>query len=148
MFNGLVWKDTFERKTAIEEMSPEDCLTFLTTTTTLGRVAFHSSRGQQLLPVNFVFENDRVYFRTARGGILAELAGGKDDVAFEIDYPDRLTQHGWSVMVHGSTREVTAEEFLQRVDRAPRPWAPGTRDVLIELVPRTISGRKIRNASR
>lgn len=83
----------------IECMSQEDCVTFLTSTTTVGRLAFQSARGQQLLPVNFVFRQGRVYFKTSPNGVLAELAAGCPDVAFEIDYPDRMMQHGWSVLV-------------------------------------------------
>src|ERR1044072_8704888 len=87
----------------VEIMSQDDCLTFLTGTTTVGRLAFQSAKGQQLLPVNFVFRQGRVYVKTSPESFLAELAAGCPDVAFEIDYPDRLTQHGWSVLVKGKT---------------------------------------------
>jgi nitroimidazol reductase NimA-like FMN-containing flavoprotein (pyridoxamine 5'-phosphate oxidase superfamily) len=125
-------------------MSQEDCVTFLSGTTTMGRLAFQSATGQQLLPVNFVFRRGRVYFKTSPESILAELAMPTSDVAFEIDYPDRLTQHGWSVLVKGSTRQVNPAD-VDLSPRSPRPWAPGTRDVLIELTPAEITGRRIRN---
>ena len=70
---------------AIERMSREDCLTLLTKTTTVGRIAFRSSMGQQLLPVNFAVNGDRVYIATAAENVLSELADGQDDVAFEWD---------------------------------------------------------------
>jgi nitroimidazol reductase NimA-like FMN-containing flavoprotein (pyridoxamine 5'-phosphate oxidase superfamily) len=91
----------------VEVMSPDDCVKFLGGTTTVGRLAFRSSAGQQLLPVNFVFRHERVYFTTSTDSILAELAEGCDDVAFEIDYPDRLMQHGWSVLVKGTTQKAS-----------------------------------------
>ncbi len=128
----------------VEIMSPQDCLTFLEGTTTVGRLAFQSSAGQQLLPVNFVFRQGNVYFLTSPDSTLSELAVGCGDVAFEIDYPDRLTQHGWSVLVRGKTREVDPAD-VDLSPRAPRPWAPGARDVLIELAPDQITGRRIRN---
>lgn len=128
----------------VERMSPEDCVTFLTETTTVGRLAFHSSTGQQLLPVNFVFSGGRVYFKTSPDSTLAELAAGCGDVAFEIDHPDRLTQHGWSVLVKGKTREVSASD-VDVAPHPPRPWAAGNRDILIELTPEQITGRRIRN---
>ena len=134
-------------------MSPQDCATLLAGTTTVGRLAFGSSKGQQLLPVNFVFRQGRVYFKTSTKSTLFELAAGCGDVAFEIDYPDRLTQHGWSVLVKGKTREVAStdvdlspDEAIPWAPRAPRPWAPGAREVLIELTPDEITGRRIRNA--
>jgi nitroimidazol reductase NimA-like FMN-containing flavoprotein (pyridoxamine 5'-phosphate oxidase superfamily) len=125
-------------------MSAEDCVRFLGGTTTVGRLGFRSSRGQQLLPVNFVFRHDRVYFTTSPDSVLAELADGCDDVAFEIDYPDRLMQHGWSVLVKGRTRRVSPDD-VDLSPRAPRPWAPGARDILVELTPEQITGRRIRN---
>jgi len=125
-------------------MSEEDCKTFLAGTTTVGRVAFRSSSGQQLLPVNFVFRRDRVYFMTSPDSVLAELADGCDDVAFEVDYPDRLMQHGWSVLAKGTTKAVSPAE-VDLSPRAPRPWAAGVRDLLIELAPDQITGRRIRN---
>jgi uncharacterized protein len=128
----------------VEIMSPEDCVRFLVGTTTVGRLAFRSSRGQQLLPVNFVFRSERVYFTTSPDSILAELAEGCDDVAFEIDYPDRLMQHGWSVLVKGTTKKVSPTD-VDLSPKAPRPWAPGVRDILIELTPDEITGRRIRN---
>jgi nitroimidazol reductase NimA-like FMN-containing flavoprotein (pyridoxamine 5'-phosphate oxidase superfamily) len=129
----------------VECMSREDCVTFLASTTTVGRLAFQSSKGQQLLPVNFVFRHGCVYFKTSPQSVLAELAAGCPDVAFEIDYPDRMSQHGWSVLVTGKAREVDAAE-IDLSPRAPRPWATGVREVLIELTPNQISGRRIRNA--
>lgn len=128
----------------VELMSAEDCVRFLGGTTTVGRLGFRSSRGQQLLPVNFVFRHDRVYFTTSPDSVLAELADGCDDVAFEIDYPDRLMQHGWSVLVKGTTRRVSPDD-VDLSPRAPRPWAPGARDILVELTPEQITGRRIRN---
>jgi len=133
-------------------MSREDCVTLLAGTTTVGRLAFESSTGQQLLPVNFVFRGGRVYFKTSPESTLSELAAGCGDVAFEIDYPDRLTQHGWSVLVKGKTREVAEADvdlFPEAAPpsgpRTPRPWAPGARDILIELTPDQITGRRIRS---
>jgi nitroimidazol reductase NimA-like FMN-containing flavoprotein (pyridoxamine 5'-phosphate oxidase superfamily) len=129
----------------IEEMSPEDCVTFLAKTTTVGRVAFLSSTGQQLLPVNFVFHQGNLYLATAGESILAELARGCSDVVFEIDYADRMTQHGWSVIVRGETGAAQVEFTEDSSLRLPRPWAPGTRDVLVQLTPHQITGRRIQN---
>jgi nitroimidazol reductase NimA-like FMN-containing flavoprotein (pyridoxamine 5'-phosphate oxidase superfamily) len=133
-------------------MSPRDCVTLLSGTTTVGRIAFQATAGQQLLPINFVFRRGRVYFKTSRDSVLHELAGGVSDVAFEIDYPDRLTQHGWSVLVRGKTRAVKATEVDLTPEpqqpwapKTPRPWVPGERDILIELIPEQITGRRIRN---
>lgn len=136
----------------VECMSREDCVTLLSGTTTVGRVAFRSSTGQQLLPLNFVFRRGRVYFKTSPSSTLAELAEGCSDVAFEIDFPNQWTQHGWSVLVKGKTHEVAAadidlspEPLHPWAPKTPRAWAPGQREILIELTPEQITGRRIRN---
>jgi len=129
----------------IEEMSPEDCVAFLSKTSTVGRIAFHSSVGQQLVPVNFVFRDGCLHFATSPESVLAELASGCSDVVFEIDYPDRMTQHGWSVVARGETHAADTASAESAGGRLPHPWAPGKRDVLIEMVPREITGRRIRN---
>ena len=144
MVEGAPGSTTPRSPSGVEIMSPEDCVEFLGGTTTVGRVAFRSSRGQQLLPVNFVFRHERVYFTTSPDSVLAQLADGSDDVAFEIDYLDRLTQHGWSVLVKGTTTNVSFSD-VDLSPKAPRPWVPGDRDILIELTPDQITGRRIRN---
>ena len=135
-----------EYRTCLEDMSDQDCVSLLSNTTTVGRIGFASSDGQQLLPVNFVFRGGRIYFKTSRLGVLAELSDGLHDVAFEIDYPDGLTQHGWSVVVRGRAKEA-AEADVDLSPRSPRPWAPGERTMLIELTPDQISGKRIRRVT-
>lgn len=144
MRDPAVGKEPARSASGLECMSDDDCMKLLSETTTVGRVAFQSSSGLQLLPVNFVFRQGRVYFTTSPESTLAELAAGADDVAFEIDYPDRITQHGWSVLVKGTTREVAASD-VDLSPRGPRPWASGVRDLLVELTPDQITGRRIRH---
>lgn|SRR5690349_19780602 len=129
---------------AMEPMSREECESFLAGVTTVGRLAFASTSGQQLLPVNFVFRHGCVYFKTATDSVLAELAGGSADVAFEIDHPGQMTQHGWSVLVKGRTQEVSPDD-VDLEPRGPHPWAPGDREILIELSPDEITGRRLQN---
>ena len=128
----------------MEPMSREECESFLAGVTTVGRLAFASASGQQLLPVNFVFRRGCVYFKTAADSVLAELADGTADVAFEIDHPGQMTQHGWSVLVKGRTRQVSPDD-VDLEPREPHPWAPGDREILIELTPAEITGRKLQN---
>lgn len=113
-------------------------------TTTVGRIGFSSSRGQVILVVNFTVRDGFVFSRTAATGPLAELAGGVDDVAFEIDHHDTLSRSGWSVLVNGSTTAVDADEVqpLAAEPSQPQPWAAGERYLLMKLSPRSMSGRR------
>lgn len=127
----------------IEPLSAQDCETFLASMTVVGRVAFQSSDGLQLLPVNYAYRSGCVYFRTAADGVLAELADGCSEVVFEIDRADELTHQGWSVVVRGKARGVDDAD-VDLSPRGPQPWAADRRDVLIEVTPNQISGRRIR----
>lgn len=126
------------------KLSDQECWGFLATTT-VGRVAFVGSTGQQLLPVNFQYLDGIVYFQTSLDSILAEMAEGMDDVAFSVDYREELFQTGWSVVVSGSSSKVDDESLMEEVTAVSRlrPWAPGDRTLVIALTPRAISGRKV-----
>ncbi len=136
-----------QRGGGFQHLAQQECLELLATTT-VGRIAFLSSAGIQLLPVNFVVHDALVYFRTSPDGIIAELGRGADDVAFEVDYHDDMFQFGWSVVIKGVTAAVDADDDLAETlsRRRPSPWAAGSRPQLIRLSPTAISGRRVRAA--
>jgi len=136
--------DTAPRsRSGIDLLSGKDCETLLASTTTVGRLAFHSSNGLQLLPVNYVYRNGCVYFRTSPDSVLVELADDCYEVVFEVDRGDELTHQGWSVVVRGKARAVDEAE-VDLSPRGPQPWASGPRELLIEIAPDQITGRRIR----
>ena len=114
-------------------------------TTTVGRLAFTADDGIVILPVNFLVHEERIYVRTEPGSTIAALAGGNDDVAFEIDYHDDLNQSGWNVLVKGSAaiaETLEGEHALASTGRLG-PWAPGNRSLIIKVMPRSLSGRRV-----
>ena len=125
-------------------IAEEECWQLLGTTT-VGRLAFTTDAGIEILPLNFIVFERQIYYRTEAGSAIAELAEGRDDVAFEVDYHDDLNQSGWSVLVKGSTAEAAATEAARALASTGRlgPWAPGNRSLVIVLSPRTLSGRKV-----
>ncbi len=136
--------DTAPRsRSGIEYLSAKDCETFLASMTTVGRLAFRSSDGLQLLPVNFVYRNGCVYLKTSPDSVLSELADGCSEVVFEIDRADEDRHLGWSVVLSGKARAVD-EADVDLSPRGPRPWASGPRDLLIEVTPNQVTGRRIR----
>ena len=94
-----------------------------------------------VVPVNYRLSADTIVFRTDAGTKLDSLQ--RHPVAFQIDAIDPLERSGWSVLVRGIAHEVTPEE-LESVQ--VEPWV-GPRAHLIQLVPRSISGRRIRLSS-
>lgn len=113
--------------------------------TTLGRIAFVNAEGQQLIPVNFIYVDGLIYFRTAYSSMLSSLAQGHDDVAFGAEKSEDATHRGWNVTVRGSARRVedraTINKILGNLDLVP--WAGGVRSTVIEVRPRFFAGRRI-----
>lgn len=115
----------------------------------VGRIAFNSTAGIQLLPLNYLYLGGNVYCRVDADSILGELAAGSVDVAFGVEYVDELVKEAWNVMVKGRIGAVTeAEEMAPLLhQRKLESWALGDRQLYLRLEPVTITGRKVkRNA--
>jgi len=104
-------------------MSRERCIELLESSN-VGRVAWQSSDGQQILPVSYAYHQGTVIFRTSPFGVLSELVHAHD-AAFgpERSGPQDLVQF-WTV---------------GRVS----PWAAGIRILFVRLTPRRITGRQL-----
>ena len=82
-------------------------------------------------------------FRTSPYGPLSELSQ-PTDVAFEVDEIDQQHHEGWSVVVHGRAQGVERPDEVVRLWAASGvPWAPGMRNLMIQITPTRMSGRII-----
>ncbi len=109
----------------------------------IGRIAFCTTSGPAVLPVNFAVVAGTIVIRTAEG---TAIAGHSDEqVAFEVDHVDEALSQGWSVLVRGRAHRVAhpAELQIVRRDAAIWPWPGGDRDVYVRIVPDAITGRRI-----
>jgi transcriptional regulator with XRE-family HTH domain len=109
----------------------------------IGRIAFCTTSGPAVLPVNFAVVAGTIVIRTAEG---TAIDGHADEqVAFEVDHLDEALSQGWSVLVRGRAHRVThpAELQIVRHDAAIWPWPGGDRDVYVRLIPDVITGRRI-----
>lgn len=110
-----------------------------------GRVAWEAPDGPQLLPVSYTLHHGEVAFRTSPYGVLSQLRR-PTAVAFEIDdlHPDDGV--AWSVLVRGRAEPVTSAVDLAALWGTPElvPWATGTRNLVILITGRSISGRAVR----
>jgi uncharacterized protein len=112
---------------------------------TAGRIGFLAPEGPQILPVTYQYRNGNVIFRTSPVGVLSGLAR-RTSVAFEIDEIDEQQHTGWSVLVLGFAQAMTHDYLLTSAwETGPVRWAEGTRNLFIEITPRTISGRSVGN---
>jgi nitroimidazol reductase NimA-like FMN-containing flavoprotein (pyridoxamine 5'-phosphate oxidase superfamily) len=120
----------------------EECLALLGSRS-VGRFAHvESVRALDVVPVNYVSRDDgSVLFRTGPGPKLSAADRG-DVVGFEVDDIDEATFTGWSVLVVGRARRLTATE-VGAAGALPRPWALGPRHHVVVVEPTRIEGRRL-----
>jgi transcriptional regulator with XRE-family HTH domain len=132
-------------RTALVELGPEESAA-LVAPGGIGRLVFvDPSRGPVALPMNFRVSGSDILLRTGpeTGAALhAALLPGAT-ASFEVDRIDDAMSEGWSVLVTG-TLELATDGGAEAP--AVEPWAGGERDVLLRLVARETTGRRITNS--
>jgi nitroimidazol reductase NimA-like FMN-containing flavoprotein (pyridoxamine 5'-phosphate oxidase superfamily) len=109
----------------------------------IGRIAITANALPVVLPVNYVLLQDHIVVRTGRGTKL-DAATRNAVVAFEVDDLDFTDGTGWSVLVTGVARELTAPEDIATASASPPArWAPGPDGRYIAISVDMISGRRI-----
>jgi hypothetical protein len=107
-----------------------------------GRFAWSDTDGPRILPVNFTLVDGHVFLRTDLYGSLADAASGTA-VALEADELDHRLSSGWSVVVLGRAEQVEDQAEIAAFFRQVRePWAPGSRPLLVRIVPSQVTGRR------
>lgn len=126
----------------IEVLDEQRCLEYLHSSR-LGRIAFRSGEDVEILPVNYAWDGSIVVYRTAAGSRLELAVQGP--VSFEVDGWDGASRTGWSVVLKGVARDVTAGRDPYSValrERKVIPLAPGRRERWIAIYPSKITGRR------
>jgi nitroimidazol reductase NimA-like FMN-containing flavoprotein (pyridoxamine 5'-phosphate oxidase superfamily) len=125
----------------VDELTHEQCLVHLESAA-YGRVVYVTARGPVAVPVNFEFTDGQIVISTdsnkARALARAALVG------FEVDHVDQNVSEGWSVLVTGSARRVTAPpERMALSSIGLESWSGGGMHDLVAITPREITGRVI-----
>ena len=108
----------------------------------LGRLVTSFGGKLEIFPVNFVTQNHTVLFRTAEGTKLFTTVMN-DQVLFDAD--DHTVAGGWSVIVRGTARVLTAADEIHTADRAQlMPWVPTEKLRYVRITPDEVSGRRFR----
>lgn len=125
------------------ELSKEKCEELLRASI-VGRVAFNTSEGPQIIPVNYTTVGDAILFRTTPYSRLGMHAAGSQ-LAFEIDQIDYDDHRGWSVVATGIGERVDDTSELESATPFwnPKPWAAGARVLYIRLRWKQLTGRRI-----
>ncbi|WP_067461196.1 pyridoxamine 5'-phosphate oxidase family protein [Actinomadura macra] len=126
----------------LEVLGVKECRSLLARAV-VGRVVFTDQALPAVQPVNFTLHADDVIIRTSRASRLA-TAATNTVVAFEIDEFDAEARTGWSVVIVGQARLVTAADEIAVLEDLPlRSWRPEGRDHFIRIRPEIVSGRRI-----
>ena len=136
----------------VEVLDETECLSLIAAGG-VGRIGYTSRFGQAVVPVNYHLFERTIVFRTGLHSSMVEdlrtgIADAEFNVAFEIDEILRDTQEGWSVLVQGPAHFVDSQE-----ERAPlaelgvQPWAGGSKEQFMRIIPIHIGGRRIRRAT-
>jgi nitroimidazol reductase NimA-like FMN-containing flavoprotein (pyridoxamine 5'-phosphate oxidase superfamily) len=123
----------------LEHLSTQQCEAHLSAGG-IGRIVLSSGPGPVAFPVNFIFTDGAVVFRTS-DAMVGTITGV---VAFEVDHIDETMSEGWSVLVRGRARLI--EEPAERLAVARvelEPWAGGARLNLVGITPFEVTGRVI-----
>jgi uncharacterized protein len=128
----------------LEELSTEECFALLATAR-VGRFVYTDEFGPLAVPVNYAMAGQNIVFRVEGGAKRAAMA--QTMLAFEVDHVDHDWRSGWSVLVRGVGGEVDLERvpaLLRAMDgHFPTPWAVGIHNVWLQIVPQTVTGRRL-----
>ena len=137
---------------SVDELSEDECR-ILISPGGVGRIAYLGRFGLTVLPVNYQVFEDTIVFRTALDSPMGEdlrsgIANAEYKVAFEIDELDNSERTGWSVLLQGAAHHVDTDTEHGSVRASGvEPWAGGTKEHYIRIVPSRITGRRIRQVS-
>lgn len=130
----------------LDILTPEECEAHLAGGG-IGRLVYLDAGVPLALPVNFRLLAGDIVFRTRTDGVLAAAAG--TIVSFEVDHIDEAMSEGWSVLLSGHAHLVDDPGELEQIAALGiEPWPGGGRDAVIRIDAETVSGRRIRQATR
>jgi len=128
----------------LEDLSPAECFRLLAAAH-VGRLVYQDDLGPLAVPVNYALAGQDIVFRVEGGA--KRTAMQQPMLAFEVDHVDEDQKSGWSVLVRGVGAEVDLERvpaLLRAMDgHSPTPWAVGIHNVWLQIVPHTVTGRRL-----
>jgi nitroimidazol reductase NimA-like FMN-containing flavoprotein (pyridoxamine 5'-phosphate oxidase superfamily) len=123
------------------ELTVDECLDLLAEYS-LGRLVFVVDGEPQIRPLTYGLHRGSVVFRIGYGDLLDAIHHQR--VLFEVDHGDPTVRTGWSVIIRGIAEEIWQTDDLEAVrETGLRPWAPGTKDHYVRIIPRSMTGRRI-----
>jgi hypothetical protein len=107
----------------------------------VGRVGYSERALPVIIPVGYTIVGQRVMLRCRGAGLAGRLDG--QVVAFEVDHVEPGEQAGWSVLVTGTCKVLTAAGEVVRARSVPPSWAGPDHQTLVAITPGKVEGRRI-----
>ncbi len=125
------------------ELSPGECAELIAAGG-VGRLAFCTPAGPQIVPLTFVVSGASIIFRTSPYSMVG-TQGTESAAAFEVDDLSPSEQSGWSVVACGAAQAMSDPDEIAEIRALsdPQPWVDGSRTLYIRLSWQTITGRRI-----
>jgi nitroimidazol reductase NimA-like FMN-containing flavoprotein (pyridoxamine 5'-phosphate oxidase superfamily) len=136
--------------TKLEILGEDECIR-LVAPGGIGRLVFAGRFDLTVLPVNYVFYDGAILFRTAQAGSIDEdlrtgIEHAEYRVAFEVDDFDAEAREGWSVLLQGPAHHLDdPHERADALAAGVEPWPGGDREHFIRITPARITGRRVRH---
>lgn len=104
-----------------------------------GRIGVRHDDDVEILPLNYVIEGKKIYFRTAEGTKLSLIAVNPK-VALQADSVG--VDKAWSVLVKGSATRITSTEEENHAESLGlEPWVPTLKYNWVRIDIESIEGR-------
>jgi nitroimidazol reductase NimA-like FMN-containing flavoprotein (pyridoxamine 5'-phosphate oxidase superfamily) len=127
----------------LHDLTRKECLELLQYHSFVGRLGFVLDGRPQVLPVNYLADEQAVVFCTAEGTVLGSVAEASE-VVFEVDESHPLERSGWSVVVRGPAEAVTDPEEVEALRRGPlRSWAVREPQRWVRITIHEVTGRRL-----
>jgi nitroimidazol reductase NimA-like FMN-containing flavoprotein (pyridoxamine 5'-phosphate oxidase superfamily) len=112
----------------------------------LGRLGVVVDGVPLVLPMQFVLDGETVVLQTNQGAKVLHVP--LTSVSFEVDQVDWEQGVGWSVIIQGLGEDISTaiderSEALRLL--AIHSWAPPPADRWLMIIPRVITGRRVRS---
>ncbi|MBK8469336.1 MAG: pyridoxamine 5'-phosphate oxidase family protein [Candidatus Phosphoribacter sp.] len=123
----------------IVEMSTSECWDILDRER-FGRLAMAIQGEPDIVPVNFLVDNEKLLMRTAPGTKLTELV---INAAVAVEADGREGDEAWSVVLKGIARMVDSfSETYADDEKHLQTWLPSDKPIYVEITARSITGRR------
>ena len=126
-----------EKDQPVLELSRQQC-ELLLRNTRHGRLAFLADGRVEIFPVNYAFDGDKLFFRTAPG---AKLMAAEAQTLVALETDGILPDEGWSVVVRGNISTVAETDIDYVRGLGVAPWVPTYKDFFVSLSIQEITGR-------